>query len=134
MVESHNLALENGLLTVLYNPAKHSSEHIFANTIHLMELTLKVPITTGADDKFGDILPNFRKWWQTILMKYVLFVILQKQKNLKVSSAANSRWRVKEAKSEGLHFLPKNASETFQQMTNFSNLKVEFLPVNQHIP
>ena len=30
-------------------------------TIYLLKLTLKTPITTAADDKFCDILPNFRK-------------------------------------------------------------------------
>ena len=53
------------------------------------KLTLKVPITTEADDKFCNIFPNFRKnkeWYfmrivcqQTILMKYhAYFVIFEK--------------------------------------------------------
>ena len=67
-------------------------------------LTLKVPITTAADDKFCDILPNFGKnkvsyfmrivCWQTILIKYLaVCVTFEKQQNLKLSSAANYRWR-----------------------------------------
>ena len=50
-------------------------------------LTLKAPITAAADNKFGDIFPNFRQKYgmilhedqQTILMKYhALFVIFEK--------------------------------------------------------
>ena len=68
-------------------------------------LTLKVPITTAAEDKFFDIFPNFWKkirydisWelsasrqfsWN--IMPYLL--ILKKQQNLKLSFAANCRWR-----------------------------------------
>ena len=70
-------------------------------------LTLKAPITTAADDKFCDIFHNFQKkirhditWdlsagrqfsWN--IMPYLLF--LKKRQSLKLSSAANCRWRFK---------------------------------------
>ena len=70
-------------------------------------LTLKAPIGTAANrDKFCEIFPNFRKnkvWnfmrivcWQTILMKYAIFVNFEKEAKFKFfSSAANYRWRFK---------------------------------------
>ena len=71
----------------------------------LTGLTLKAPITTAADDKVCEIFTSFRQkiWYfmriacqQTILINYhALFVIFEKQQNLKLSSAANYRWRFK---------------------------------------
>ena len=73
-------------------------------TIIQKELTLKEPITTAADANFATsflIFENNTLWYfmrivcqQTILMKYhALFVNLKKLQNLKLSSAANNRWR-----------------------------------------
>ena len=71
-----------------------------------MTLNLKAPITTAADDKFCYIsflvFDKNKVWYiirivcqQTIFVKYhALFVILKKQQNLKLSSAANCRWRL----------------------------------------
>ena len=69
-------------------------------------LTLKAPITTAADDNFCDIFPSFR---QKQGMKFhenhlpaddshemsclICFCFLKKGQNLKLSSAANYRWR-----------------------------------------
>ena len=58
-------------------------------------LTLKVPITTAADNKFWDIIPIFDKnkvWYylriickQTIFMKYhALFVIFEKEAKFEI--------------------------------------------------
>ena len=48
-----------------YNFISFSEESLRKNWIftvcHSKHLTLKVPITTAADDKFCDIFPNFRK-------------------------------------------------------------------------
>ena len=65
------------------------------------ELTLKAPITTAATS--FPIFENNKVWYfkrivcqQTILMKYhALFIIFEKQQNLKPSSAAYYRWRFK---------------------------------------
>ena len=46
---------------------------------------LKAPITTAADDKFCQFFSYF-------LMK-IRKIFLKKQQNLKLSSAANYRWR-----------------------------------------
>ena len=62
---------------------------------------LKALITTAADDKFGHIFPNFRKknkvlyfMRMTILITFIPYLLsLKKQQNLKLSSAANNRWR-----------------------------------------
>ena len=73
----------------------------------LLKLTLKAPITSAADDKF---LRHFSKFsiriryditWESSasrrfswnIMPYWLF--LKKRQNLKLSSAANYRWRFK---------------------------------------
>ena len=67
----------------------HFSGHLGYRTKPIFELGR---ITTAADDKFCDIFSNFRQ--QTILMKYhPLFVIFEKAAKLKLSSAANYRWR-----------------------------------------
>ena len=69
-------------------------------------LTLKAPITT-ADDKFCDIFPNFRKKGMIFhenrlpaddsheISCLIVVVFLKKRQNLKLSSAANHRWRFK---------------------------------------
>ena len=63
----------------------------------LVVLTLKAPITTAADDKFCNIFPSFQqkssRRFSWNIMPYLLF--LKKQQNLKLSSAANYRWRFK---------------------------------------
>ena len=92
---------------LLYNWPPNSELHVLHNNSLLKLtyfLTLKVPITTAADDKFCDIFPNFRKnnvWYfmriicqQTILMKYH-DLFLKMRQNLKLSPAANYRWRFK---------------------------------------
>ena len=63
-------------------------------------LTLKAPIMTAAEDKFGNNFFNFRKkkvWYytqQTILMKYhALSINFEKAEKFELSSAANLRWR-----------------------------------------
>ena len=68
-------------------------------------LNLKAPITTAADGKFCSIFPKFwkkNKVWYFMrivwrfsrnIMPYLLF--LKKWQNLKLSSAANYRWRFK---------------------------------------
>ena len=70
-------------------------------------LTLKAPITTSADHKFCDISifdKNKGRYFvrivcqQTILMKAATTVFFgKKRQNLKLSSAANHRWRFKPA-------------------------------------
>ena len=68
-------------------------------------LTLKAPIKTAADDKFFNVFLNFRKKKGMIIHENLLpaddsheisflicFVFLKKQRNLKLSSAANYRW------------------------------------------
>ena len=74
---------------------------------YFASLTLKAPIKTATDNKFWDIFSNFQKKirhdisWESStsrrfswnIMPYLLF--LKKQQNLKVSSAANYRWRFK---------------------------------------
>ena len=67
-------------------------------------LTLKVPITTAADDKFFDTFPIFEKnkvryftgitCQQTFLMKYhALFVIFEKAAKFLIVVAVDYRWR-----------------------------------------
>ena len=68
-------------------------------------LTLKAPITTAVDDKFCDVFFNFRKKQDMIFhenrlpaddsheISYLILLFLKKRKNLKLSYAANYRWR-----------------------------------------
>ena len=71
-----------------------------------LHLTLKVPITTAADDKFCEIFPNLKNKqtrygisWESSasrrfswnIMPYML--LLKKRQNLKLSSAAHYMWR-----------------------------------------
>ena len=69
-------------------------------------LTLKAPITTAADDNFWDTFPNFGQKQGMILHENhlpaddsreisCLMCYLKKRQNLKLSSAANYRWRFK---------------------------------------
>ena len=52
-------------------------------------LTLKVPITTAADDTFCNVEKNKVWYLMRIVCQQALFVIFKKEQNLKLSSAAN---------------------------------------------
>ena len=72
-----------------------------------INLTLKAPITPAADNKFCDIFPNFQKKLGMLFhenrlladdshpISCLICYFLKKQQNLKLSSAANYRWRFK---------------------------------------
>ena len=70
---------------------------------HFDGLTLKAPITTAADDKFGDIFPTFRRKYGMILHENrlpvddsheisCLICYFEKGQNLNLPSAAKYRW------------------------------------------
>ena len=72
--------------------------------VNTIDLTLKAPITTAADDKFCDIFPIFDKnkvCQQTILMKYhALLVIFEKAAKFEIVVCCTLyRWRFKGDKS-----------------------------------
>ena len=76
-----------------------------------LTLTLKVPIMTAADSKFSNIFPNLKKnrdnisWESSAGRRFScrrfswniipIFYFWKKRQNLKLSSAANDRWRFK---------------------------------------
>ena len=66
---------------------KNTLERLNICWLNMIDLTLKAPITTAADDKFCNIFPNFQRYQQTILMKYhVLFDIFEKASKFEIVS------------------------------------------------
>ena len=56
-MKSSGLQLEKFVLNLMHSQLFHRLMKFASDKFHV--LTLKAPITTAADDKFCDILPNF---------------------------------------------------------------------------